>query len=91
MASWNISRAFGIFYNHWVQSVFIWNIFSGFGIMYQGKSGNPGIELKAALSFATVQTKNVFVYILVIANLPIAVFFFYTRISDTIPLSFYYK
>jgi hypothetical protein len=24
--------------------VFIWYIFSGFGIMYQEKSGNPGTE-----------------------------------------------
>jgi hypothetical protein len=35
-------RTFGIFYEHLVHFVFIWYIFSGFGIMYQEKSGNPG-------------------------------------------------
>jgi hypothetical protein len=32
---------FGIFYVHLVHFVFIWYIFSGFGIMHQEKSGNP--------------------------------------------------
>jgi hypothetical protein len=27
--------------DHWVHFVFIWYIFSGFGIMYLEKSGNP--------------------------------------------------
>jgi hypothetical protein len=37
----NTSPTFDIFYDHMVHFVFIWNIFSGFGIMYQEKSGNP--------------------------------------------------
>jgi hypothetical protein len=40
-AFWNILWTFGIFYYHLVRFVFIWYIFSGFGIMYQQKSGNP--------------------------------------------------
>jgi hypothetical protein len=40
---WNISRTFGIFQDHMVPFVFIWYIFSGFGIMYQEKSGNTGL------------------------------------------------
>jgi hypothetical protein len=39
---WNILRAFGIFYYHLVLFAFIWCICSGFGIMYQEKSGHPG-------------------------------------------------
>jgi hypothetical protein len=35
---------FGIFYDPLVHFVFIWYIFSGFGIMYQEKSGNPAKE-----------------------------------------------
>jgi hypothetical protein len=31
----------GLFYFHLVLFVFIWYIFAGLGIMYQGKSGNP--------------------------------------------------
>jgi hypothetical protein len=42
MAVWNILWIFGIFNDHLVNFVFIWYIFSGFGIMYQEKSGNPG-------------------------------------------------
>jgi hypothetical protein len=41
MAIWNILRTFLIFYNYLVHFVFLWYILSGFGIMYQGKSGNP--------------------------------------------------
>jgi hypothetical protein len=37
----NILRTFVIFYDHWVHFVFIWYIFSVFGIMHQEKSGNP--------------------------------------------------
>jgi hypothetical protein len=33
---------YGIFYDHLVHYVLIWYIFSGFGIMYQEKSGNHG-------------------------------------------------
>jgi hypothetical protein len=35
-------RTFGIFFDHLVHFVVIWYIFSGFGIMYQEKSGIPG-------------------------------------------------
>jgi hypothetical protein len=37
----NILWTFVIFYDHLAHFVFIWYIFSGFGIMYQEKSGNP--------------------------------------------------
>jgi hypothetical protein len=47
-AIWNILRIFWIFYDHLVHFVFIWYIFSGFGIMQLEKSGNPG-SLCAAL------------------------------------------
>jgi hypothetical protein len=46
MAIWNISWRFGIVYDHLVHFVFIWNIFSGFGIMHQEKSGNPDGSLE---------------------------------------------
>jgi hypothetical protein len=39
MAIWNILWTFGVFYNHLVH-------FSGFGIVYQEKSGNPAVESK---------------------------------------------
>jgi hypothetical protein len=32
---------FGIFYDHMVHLMLIWYILSGFGIMYNDKSGNP--------------------------------------------------
>jgi hypothetical protein len=35
-------QTFGIFHDHLVHFVFIWCIFSGFGIMYQEKFGHPG-------------------------------------------------
>jgi hypothetical protein len=38
MAIWNILQTSHIFYDHFV---FSWYIFSGFGITYQEKSGNP--------------------------------------------------
>jgi hypothetical protein len=38
MAIWSILRTFGEFYDHFV---LICYIFSGFGITYQQKSGNP--------------------------------------------------
>jgi hypothetical protein len=44
MAIWNILQTFGIIYDHLVQFVFIWYIFSGFGIIRQEKSGNPALE-----------------------------------------------
>jgi hypothetical protein len=44
MALWNILRIFGIFYDHSVHFVFIWYIFSSFGIRHQEKSGNPGMN-----------------------------------------------
>jgi hypothetical protein len=39
----NILLIFGICYEHLVHFVFIWYFFPGFGIMYQEKSGNPGL------------------------------------------------
>jgi hypothetical protein len=42
MAIWNIYTHLLYFIDHLVHFVFIWHIISGFGIMYQEKSGNPG-------------------------------------------------
>jgi hypothetical protein len=44
MAIGNILQPFGKFYDHLVHFAFIWYIYSGFGIMHQEKSGNPGPE-----------------------------------------------
>jgi hypothetical protein len=44
IAIWNIVPRFEIFYDHLVHFVFIWYIFSGLGIMYLEKSGNPGMN-----------------------------------------------
>jgi hypothetical protein len=44
MPIWIIFWRFGIFYDYLVHFVFIFYIFSGFGIMYQEKSGNPGLR-----------------------------------------------
>jgi hypothetical protein len=44
MAIGNILRTFGIFYDHLVHFVFIWYFLSGFGIMREEKSGNPGLD-----------------------------------------------
>jgi hypothetical protein len=41
MAVWKILQTFRISYDHLAHFVFIWSIFSSFGIMYQEKSGNP--------------------------------------------------
>jgi hypothetical protein len=41
MAIWNISQTLGIFFDHLITFLFIWYIFSGFGIMHPEKSGNP--------------------------------------------------
>jgi ABC-type polysaccharide/polyol phosphate export permease len=46
MAIWNNLGSFWIFYDLMVHFVFIWYIFSGFGIMYQEKSGNPALDMK---------------------------------------------
>jgi hypothetical protein len=43
MAIWNILRTYGIFYDHLVH-LCSFGIFSGFGITYQEKSGNPDID-----------------------------------------------
>jgi hypothetical protein len=43
-------QTFGIFYDHLVHFVFLWYIFSGFGIMYREKSGNPGSTVWLPLS-----------------------------------------
>jgi hypothetical protein len=41
MAIWNILQTFAICYDHLVDFLFVWCIFSSFGIMHQEKSGNP--------------------------------------------------
>jgi hypothetical protein len=43
MAVWNILQTFSICHDHLVHFVFLWYIFSGFGIMRRGKSGNPAL------------------------------------------------
>jgi hypothetical protein len=43
MAVCNLLWTFGKFYDHMVHFVLIWYIFSGSGITYQEKSGNPGL------------------------------------------------
>jgi hypothetical protein len=40
-AIWNTLRPFGIFYSHFGNLVVIGIFFLDFGILYQGKSGNP--------------------------------------------------
>jgi hypothetical protein len=40
-AVWSTLRIFGILFGDLVHFVFIWYIFSSFGIMQQEKSGNP--------------------------------------------------
>jgi hypothetical protein len=47
MAIWNILWRFGIFYDHLVHFGFIGYIFTGCGIMYQEKSGNPGCNCES--------------------------------------------
>jgi hypothetical protein len=42
MAIWNLGDL-GYFYDHLLHFVYFWYIFSGFGIMYQEKSGNPAL------------------------------------------------
>jgi hypothetical protein len=42
MDIWNILWTFGILYDHFAHCVFIWYIFSYFGVIHQEKSGNPG-------------------------------------------------
>jgi hypothetical protein len=47
MAICSILRTFGIFYNQMVCTFCVHLVhFSGFGIMYQEKSGNPGLHWK---------------------------------------------
>jgi hypothetical protein len=72
MAIWNILWRFGIFYNHLVHFVFIWYIFSGFGIMYQEKSGNPAL-LRRFRRVAFDKRKNAKRSFLIIRNGPLQV------------------
>jgi hypothetical protein len=51
MAIWNILQTFGIFYDHLVH---LCSFGTGFGIMYQEKSGNSGHHFRL---FSTA-TKN---------------------------------
>jgi hypothetical protein len=43
MDTWSISWSFAIFYGHLVQFLVVWYILPHFGILYQEKSGNPGL------------------------------------------------
>jgi hypothetical protein len=45
MTTWAILRPLEIFYVHLVHLVVIWYIFLRFGMLYQEKSGNPGVNL----------------------------------------------
>jgi hypothetical protein len=49
MATWNVLRTFGIFYDHLVYYRFNLVHFSGFGIMYQEISGNPAALLERSI------------------------------------------
>jgi hypothetical protein len=57
MAIWNILQTFGIFYDHLEHFETIWytlcsfGTFSGFGIIYQEKSGNPDTNAIFCRSF----------------------------------------
>jgi hypothetical protein len=53
MAIWNILQTFGIFFNHLVHFVFVWYVFSGFGMMYQEKSGNSGANASSSYYVST--------------------------------------
>jgi hypothetical protein len=54
MAIWNILGTFGIFYGTLVHVTFVNLVhFSGFGIMYQEKSGNPEPSLSIPASKST--------------------------------------
>jgi hypothetical protein len=44
MDTWFVLGPFAVFYHHLVKFVEIWYIMSRFGILYQGKSGNPASE-----------------------------------------------
>jgi hypothetical protein len=46
---------FGIFYDHLAHCVIIWYIFSGFCVIHQEKSGNPGLDWCA---MATISTRD---------------------------------
>jgi hypothetical protein len=55
VAIWNVLPIYGIFYDHLV-IVFVWYIFSSFGIRHREKSGNPGrILLSAIISRPSAQ------------------------------------
>jgi hypothetical protein len=51
MAIWNILGTLGIFYDNLVHFMLFWYIFSGFGIMYLEKSGNPASDSNDVFSF----------------------------------------
>jgi hypothetical protein len=70
MAILNILRTFGIFNDHLVHFVFIWYIFSGFGIMNNEKSGNS-VESGSQNDF---KFKFRLCYVLQVQNLPISFF-----------------
>jgi hypothetical protein len=51
MDIWDILLQFGTFCVHLVLFVFIWYIFSGFGIMYKEKSGNLALKFSPFYEF----------------------------------------
>jgi hypothetical protein len=58
MAIRNITMTFGIFYDHFLHFVFSGYIFSGFGFMYQEKSGNPVADILPRCTYpGTTTTK----------------------------------
>jgi hypothetical protein len=60
MAIWNILQTFGICYDHLVHFVLIWYIFPGFGIMFQEKSGNPGLTRPSPIVWLSLKPYNMY-------------------------------
>jgi hypothetical protein len=58
VAIWYILRPYGIFCGHLVYFMVIWHIFPRFGMLYQEKSGNPGLEPRHDL-FVKTREKHV--------------------------------
>jgi hypothetical protein len=57
LAYWNILKQFGIFYGRLVYLVVIGYIHTHFGMLHQGKSGNPGRDVQNYVDSETL-TKN---------------------------------
>jgi hypothetical protein len=54
----SIIRPLGILYDHLVYFVAIWYIFLRVGILYQGKSGNPGVDKTRVTNFELAPLKG---------------------------------